>query len=278
MGLRRRAVGVLGALAITAAAACAPESDPVPADDGPEVAASARCLRAQGAWTWQLQRRLQTMTERVLSAPEQSLDGAAVRLRALLGTVERRTLKQCGGGRTPLVPLVELAYRRDDDVVDDPLLRDLVDALGTFAKAVGHPGDGRIVYAADPCALVDDAVDATYAVHTRPEAGGTAAWVEIRVTNHWRTRLMLEHGGAVRVTGLAPDGRSRRLDWGGSSADSAMVGRDRTARIVPWPTRLPDQTIHLLPGGTARAFDVYLSAYSTQVACGISVQPRAPRR
>lgn len=274
MGLPRSAVGIIGALVIAGSAACTSGTprEPGPTDDGREVATSAACIRAQGAWAWRLQSRVQKVMQRVLSDPEQTSDDGAVLLRQVLGAIEHHSLRRCGSGGTPLVPLIELAYSRDDQTLDAPLLREVIDAFEEWASVVGEPRAGRIVYAAKPCEAMRDAVDARYTLRRRPEPGGTTAWFEFRVTSDWNERLMLTHSGMLRVTGLAPDGESKRLWWGGSSYDSASVGRGRTVRFASWPVGLPDEFVHLLPGGTVRASRLSLGAYGHLIGCEITLR------
>lgn len=271
MDLLRGAVALLGATLLAGACSSGP-----PAAE-PDVAASGaygesrRCLAAQGARAWQLQRPLQRVTSKVLGSPGETRDGVAVPLRRVLARIERRTQQQCGSGRTPLVPLVELAYRRDDEVLDEPLLREIVDAFEEWAVAVGEPRAGRVIYHADPCAPVRDAVRAHWVVRRQPEPGGSRVWVELRVANEWGRGLFLEHGGTIRATGVRPSGRARTYQWGGSSADSARAPYQRIGTDAVWPARRPDQYLHLLPGGTIRVSDVYAWVNGVSVGCRLDI-------
>ena len=100
--------------------------------------------------------------------------------------------------------------------------------------------------------------------------GGAVARVILVVENRLPERVYVEHGGLIWVDGLAPDGRRRRLSWGGSSADTAGAGVGRTSRTPVWPSTLPNVDIPILPGATLDIHDVDAWAVG-QVGCEMQV-------
>ncbi len=275
MDLLRGVAALLGVVLL--AGACSPGSQTGPPAGELDLTApgaygeSSRCLAAQGARAWRLQGALQRVTSKVLGSPGETRDGAAAPLRHVRARIERPSQRQCGSGRTPLVPLVELAYRRDDEVLDEPLLREIVDAFEEWAMSVRVPRARRIIYHADPCVPVREGVRARYVVHREAEPGGSRAWVEIRVANEWGRGLFLEHGGTFRATGVRPGGGTRTYQWGGSSADSAAAPYERVGRTAVWPSGRPDRYVHLLPGGRVRVFDVYGWVNGVSVGCRLDI-------
>jgi len=214
MGSPSQLAALAATMVLVLTAACT--SDPVGAAPEESTSMSARqhgdskrCLARQGVYAAQLHDRIQKLTRLVLSRPDEAPAGRAVPLRLLLGKIERRVQVVCGDGRTPLVPLIELANSRSDEGVDEPLLRQIVAAYEEWARTVGKPWLALIVYAADPCSVMVQQIHVSYQVHRQPEPGGSRVWLEVVVANDWPERLYVDHGGTIRVTGAAPGGATR---------------------------------------------------------------------
>lgn len=279
VSILRRTAAIAGTVAIALPAAACTSESPSRESQGSTAQAepfgeSRQCRARQGEMIFFLRARIQDLTSQVLSRPGEMQNDTAVRLRRALRQIERRSQKACGDGRTPLVPLIELAYSRDDHAIDEPLLRGIVAAFEEWGRAVGKPRDAQVVYHADPCVPMRDKVHASYVIHRQPESGGTRVWVVVELASEWHERIYMEHAGSIKVTGARPDGATERYGWGGSSADTAGARPGRTAMDIAWPAPLPDPYIHLLSGGTAHVFNVYAWAYGSVGFCRIPI-PRA---
>ena len=262
------------AVAFAACSSGTAGDDPAAQEPGLEYGATTKCLSQQAGFAYVLQHQIQRLTGKVLSEPDEGHPGATLPLRQALSTIEDRTRQACGDGSTPLVPLIEQAYSRGDEAIDEPQLRRIVDAYEQWRKTVGEPRGTAIIDAPGLCTAMGEQVQASYEVLTRPESGGAKVWVELVVASDWPGLLYLEHGGTIRATRTRPNGADRTYQWGGSSADSAAVRPGRTTRdpcaagsaLGPVPAPAPRRD--------GSASDVYASAYNTVGPCRIAV----PRR
>jgi len=172
-----------------------------------------------------------------------------------------------------VAPLVALAKSAGDSGVDEPGLRRIVHGLQAWGRAVGRPKDARILYLADPCATLRDSLDVSYLVRERPESGGKAVRLQIRVVNHFSRGVYVDHGGRMTATLVRPTGATQSYDWGGSSGETAAAGPGRTNIGPVYLGPSPD--LHLYSAGEVHVFDTLGSAYGAGFGpCGIKV--RAP--
>jgi hypothetical protein len=228
-----------------------------------------KCVARQAGHTWPTQGRLQRITERVLSEPQRVPPEAIRRFARNIRKAVEDTKRACGDEATELNALAELVLPTPDTGIDEPLLQQIV-------EAIGRQRETRIVYYADPCVPLRNKVHASYEVLYRPEAGGTKVWVDLVLVNDWDTTVYLDHGGQIEAPGVRPDGATRTYQWGGSSADTAGArpGRTSRTRVAPVPATGPEPSpIHLFSYGEVRVFDVFGSAYSTIGPCRIAVEP-----
>ena len=280
---RREVAALFGAAMLVMPAACGsdggndPDADPTQSST-PSASVdtdSKKCRAAQRDMAWMVRQRLQPLTQRALSQPDQVPADATEPLRLVSAQTARSSRKECGGDPTALVPMTELVQRAIDDGLDEPLLRQIVEAFEKWGRTVGaQPRLARIIYHADPCVPLRKHLNASYEIRRRAESGGVAVWVEIVLTNDWWQEIYLDHGGSIRATGVRPDGATRTYSWGGSSADTAAAAAGRTSRtpIAPVPAVGPTPYLHLFPDGDV-VFDVYGSAYGNVGPCGIDLEP-----
>lgn len=237
-----------------------------------QIDRSQPCVNAQRREVRVVASGLQRVIRQVLARPEEPQPQAAARARAIVHGVERRVAARCGD-RTDLEPLVGVVDTRVGDArdaLDEPTLRLVVGAFRAWTRQVGASRPGTVYYHRDPCVPFRRRVDISFRIAREPEPGGTVARVELVVANRLDEGIYVEHGGRIRVAGLAPGGASKRLSWGGSSADTAVARAGRTSRTPVWPAPLPDVDIHLLPGASLELSDVYAAAYA-KVSCRVPI-------
>lgn len=240
-----------------------------PADLGP-VDRSRACLAAQRSQVRILAFGMQRVVVRVLKHPDEPQQEQATRVRRIVHSTERSLHRRCDD-HTDLAPLLDVVDHRVGDArgaLDAATLRVVVDTFEAWGRAVGAGDRATVLYHRNPCVPFRRGVDVAVDVERDPTAG--TATVVLSVSNDLGQRIYVEHGGRIRVDGLAPGGGSRVLDWGGSSSDTAGARAGRTSRSEAWPAGLPDVEIPVLPGASLDVFDVYALGYS-RVTCRVDV-------
>jgi hypothetical protein len=253
--------------------------DPTSHTSTATVADSQKCLAKQAIAVYRLHDRIQRLTQVVLSQSTQTAEAEVEPLREVLHEVTARTRGSCGGDPRTLAPLVALVDDAHENAVTRSVLRRIIAEFRSWGRAVGRPRDSQILFYADPCVAVRRAVRASYLVRERPEPGGIRVWVEMTAVNDWPWLVYIEHGGTIRATGARPDGASTTYQWGGSSADTAAVKRQRTGSWAVWPSDIPNQNLHLFSYGAAAVSQVYASAYGRGFGpCGLVVRHGSRQR
>jgi hypothetical protein len=175
-----------------------------------------------------------------------------------------------------MAPLLALAKTAGETGLDEPGLRRIVDELRAWGRAVGAARDARILYVADPCELLRDSLDVSYAVRERTESAGKVVRVELRVVNDFPRLVYVDHGGRITATRVRPTGATETLEWGGSSGDTAGAapGDSATDPVYPGTAMTPD--LHLYSDGEVHVSRTLASAYGAGFGpCTIQVRPSA---
>lgn len=129
---RLAAALAVGAVVLVLVAACESEE---PRADQPEQATSSsppinvkKCLKQQRYGTWPSTDRLQALTQRVLSNPDEQATAGAERFARAIGSAARRANKVCGDQAPEMSTVAELARTAVDGDLDEGLLRQIDDA------------------------------------------------------------------------------------------------------------------------------------------------------
>ncbi len=307
MGIGRAVAVVLSVTMLIMTGACDSDGEVDPGADPSEpstpsasaLSDSETCLAAQVRMVWIVQRPLQSLTQRVLSQPDQAHLKAAELLRQGIARTARSSQKACGGDPTALIPLTELVRSAIDEGLDEPVLRRIVEAYEEWRRTVGKPfphddparrdHELAIIRYANLCAPMRKHVHASYEILRRAESGGVAVWVEIELTNEFSEPWSVGHHGRLRATGVRPEGGTWDYGWGGSSADWAMAAAGQTSRtaVDPFPSdpvdpaapRKPEPILlHLFPGGDVEVLEFEAWSWSERTgSCRIRVEPAQSR-
>ena len=242
---------------------------------------SAGCLARQGRFVARVSGQLQRVVVKALSQPNQAPTDVAEPFVTAVQDANKLSQVEIPQWKTPRCPhpplamarLLELSDEADSQVPSRALLRQTVKALQAWARKVGHPAAARVVFAADPCQVIRHQVKARYAVRYRTSGGTKKGWVDLILSNQSPFYVYADHGGAMLAHGLGVRGVTRRLVWGGSSADGATARSGRTSSTTVYPVWGPSGELPLQSWGSLRVLDFGATVYAGRLACGVPVVP-----